>query len=85
MRAVRCDVLTDSFGQSAEAVDDLVFRREDWARQCWMLKDNCVVDDNMLGGVLDHFVASVMVKQRSYVESGAATEIPQASGGPPIM
>ena len=52
VRAVRCDVLTDSFGQSAEAVDDTVFRREDWASQCWMLKDNCVVDGNMLGEFL---------------------------------
>ena len=85
MRAVRCDVLTDSFGQSAEAVDDTVFRREDWASQCWMLKDNCVVDNDMLGGVLDHFVALVMVKRRSYVESTAAAEIPRASGGPPMM
>ena len=85
MRALRCDVLTDSFGQSTEAVDDTVFRREDWASQCRMLKDNCVVDGNLLGGVLDHFVASVMVKRQSYVESGAAAEIPQASGGPPMM
>ncbi len=85
MRAVQCDVLTDSFGQSAEAVDDTVFRHEDWASQCWMLKDNCVVDGIMLGGFLDHFVASVMVKRRSYVESGAAAEIPQASDGPPMM
>ena len=85
MRAVQCDVLMDSFGQSVEAVDDLVFRREDWASQCWMLKDDCVVDNDMLGGVLDHFVALVMVKGRSYVESAAAAEIPQASGGPLMM
>ena len=50
-----------------------------------MLKDNCVVDGDLLGGVLDHFVASVMVKQGSYVESGAAAEIPQALGGPSLM
>ena len=50
-----------------------------------MLKDDCVVDNNMLGGVLDHFVALVMVKQGSYVESGAAAEIPRALDGPPMM
>ena len=50
-----------------------------------MLKDDCVVEGDLLGGVLDHFVALVMVKQRSYVESRATAEIPRASVGPPIM
>ncbi len=85
MAAVRCDVCLDSFGQRAEAVDDTVLRRQSWACHCWMLEDNCVIDGNMLSGVLDDFVASVMVKQRSYVESGAATEIPRASGSPSMM
>ncbi len=50
-----------------------------------MLEYNCVVDNNMLGGVLNDFVALVMLKGRSYVESDAAAEIPQALGGPLCM
>ena len=79
--AVRCDVSPDGFGQRAEAVDDAVFRRQTWARHCWMLEDDCVIDGDMLGGVFNDFVASVMLQGGSYVESGAAAEIPRASGG----
>ena len=82
MAAVRCDVSPDSFGQSAEAVDDTVFGRQSWACHCWMLEDNCVIDGDMLGGVLNDLVASVMFKRWAYVESGAASEIPQALVGP---
>jgi hypothetical protein len=46
-----------------------------------MLEDDCVVGDNMLGGVLNDFVTSVVLEGRSYVESDALAEIPQASGG----
>jgi hypothetical protein len=46
-----------------------------------MLEDDCVIDGDMLGGVFNDFVASVMLQGGSYVESGAAAEIPQASGG----
>jgi hypothetical protein len=46
-----------------------------------MLEDDCVIDGNMLGGVLNDFVASVMLKGRSNVESNAAAEIPQVLGG----
>jgi len=62
MAAVHCDVSLDSFGQSAEAVDDAVFGCQGWACHCWMLNDNCVIDYYMLSGVLDDFVASVMVQ-----------------------
>ena len=85
MCAVRCDISPDGFGQSAEAVDDTVFGRQNWACHCWMLEDDCVVDDEMLGGVLNDFVASVMLERRAYVESDAAAEIPRASGGPLYM
>ena len=66
-------------------MNDAVFGRKNWARHCWMLEDDCVIDDNMLGGVLNDFVASVMLKGGSYVESDAAAEIPRASGGPLCM
>ena len=46
-----------------------------------MLEDHCVVDDNMLGGVLDYLVVLVMFEQQADVESNAAAEIPQALGG----
>ena len=85
MCAVRCDVSPDGFGQSVEAVDDTVFGRQNWACHCWMLEDDCVGDNDMLGGVLNYFVALVMLKQRAYVESNAAAEIPQALGGPLCM
>ena len=85
MCGVQCDVSLDGFGQGAEAVDDTVFGRQNWACHCWMLEDDCVVDDDMLGGVLNDFVASVMLKQWAYVESDAAAEIPRASGGPLCM
>ena len=50
-----------------------------------MLEDDCVIDGNMLSGVYDDFVASVMFKGRADVKSGAASEILQASGGPLYM
>ncbi len=81
MCAARCDVSPDGFCQQAEAVDDAVFGCQSWARHCWVLEDDCVIDGDMLGGVLNDFVASVMLKGRSYVESYAATETPLASGG----
>ena len=62
-------------------MDDTVFGRQNWACHCWMLEDDCVVGDNMLGGVLNDFVTSVVLEGRSYVESDALAEIPQASGG----
>ena len=46
-----------------------------------MLEDNCVVDDNMLGGVLNYLVSLEMLEQRADVESDATAEIPRASGG----
>ena len=85
MCAVLCDVSLDGFCQSAEAVDDTVFGCQDWAFHCWMLEDNCVVDDNMLGGVLNYLVSLVMLEQRADVESVATAEIPRASGGPLCM
>jgi hypothetical protein len=85
MAAVLCEVCLDSFGKSAEAVDDTVLGRQGWASQCWVLEDNCVVDGYFLRGVFDDFVALVVFEQRAYVESGAASEIPRALGGPPIM
>ena len=85
MAAVHCDVCLDSFGQSAEAVDDTVLRRQGWACHFWMLEDHCVIDGDMLSGVYDDFVALVMFKRRADVKSGAASEIPQASGGPLYM
>ena len=78
MAVVRCDVSLDSFGQSAEAVNDTVFGRQSWACHCWMLEGDCVIDNDMLGGVLDDFVASVMLKRWAYVKSGAASEILRA-------
>ncbi len=50
-----------------------------------MLKDLCVIDGDLLSGVYDDFVASVMFKQRADVKSGAASEIPRALGGPLYM
>ena len=85
MAAVYCDVCLDSFGKSAEAVDDTVLGRQGWASQCWVLEDNRVVDDYLLRGVFDDFVASVVFERRASIESGAASEIPRASGGPPHM
>ena len=85
MTAVRCDVSLDSFGQSAEAVDDAVFGCQSWACHCWILEDDCVIDNDMLGGVLNEFVALVMLQQRAYIESDATAEIPQASCGPLYM
>ena len=61
VRAVRCDVRPDGFGQSVEAVDDTVFGRQNWACLCWMLENDCVVDNDMLGGVFNNFVALVML------------------------
>ena len=46
-----------------------------------MLEDYCVIDGDMLGGVLDDFVTLVVLKGRSNVESDAATEIPRALSG----
>ncbi len=85
MCAVRCSVSPDGLCQSAEAVDDTVFGCQDWARHCWILEDNCVVDDSMLGGVLNYLVALVMLERWAYVESDAAAEIPQALDGPLCM
>ncbi len=85
MAAVPCDVCLDSFGKRAEAVDDAVFRRQCWACHCWVLEDNRVVDCDLLRGVSDHPVALVVFEQRANVESGAASEVPRASGGPPMM
>ncbi len=85
MAAVRCDVCLDSFGQSAEAVDDTVLGRQSWACHCWVLEDNCVIDSNMLSGVYDDFLALIMFKQWADIKSGAASEVPQASGGPLYM
>ena len=85
MAAVPCDVCLDSFGKRAEAVDDAVLGRQRWACHCWVLEDNRVVDGYLLRGVFDHPVASVVFERRADVESGTASEIPRASGGPPIM
>ena len=76
MAAVPCDVCLDSFGKRAEAVDDAVFRRQCWACHCWVLEDNRVVDCDLLRGVSDHPVASVVFERRANVESGAASEVP---------
>ena len=85
MAAVHCDVCLDSFGQGAEAVDDMVLGSQSWACHCWMLEDNCVIDGNMLSGVSDDFVALVMFKRWADVKSSASSEIPQASGRPLYM
>ncbi len=50
-----------------------------------MVKDHCVIDNVLLCGVSDYFVASVVFKQRADVKSGAASEVPRASGGPLYM
>ncbi len=85
METVHCDICLESFGQSAEAVDDTILGRQGWACHCWMLEDHCVIDGNMLSGVYDDFVASVMFKRGADVKSGATSEIPRASGGPLYM
>ena len=85
MATVHCDVCLESFGQSAEAMDDTVLGSQGWAYHCWMLEDHCVIDDDLLSGVSDDFVASVVLKQRANVKSGAASEVPRALGGPLYM
>ena len=82
MAAVPCEICLDGFGKSAEAVDDTVLGRQGWASQCWVLEDNRVVDGYLLRGVFDDFVALVVFERRADVESGAASEIPRALGGP---
>ena len=85
MATVHCDVCLESFGQSAEAMDDTVLGSQGWACHCRMLKDHCVIDDDLLSGVSDDFVASVVFKRRANVKSGAASEVPRTSGGPLYM
>ena len=50
-----------------------------------MLEDDCVIDGDMLGGVLNDFVTLIVLEGRSYVESDATAEIPRASSGPLYM
>ncbi len=76
MEAFPCDVCLDSFGKRAEAVDDTVLGCQRRACHCWVLEDNRVVDCDLLRGVSDHPVASVVFEQRANVESGAASEVP---------
>ena len=63
-------------------MDDAVLGKQYWACHCWMLEYDCVGDKDMLGGVFEDFVASIMLERRAYVESDNAAEISRALGGP---